>query len=332
VFDEFPEPVIMTESHGPQRYLNAAARYLAGENHKLDIRHLNGEPFADSELPMNIALRDQRKVAATQLMIRNRQGKDVLYLASAFPVAGVVVAFFQQASNLKSMERLRDLWIADVAQALREPISESARRLRDIIHAKDNALDQESARQELRRIRITLDGLARVISDLEQFSRIDARYLELRKTQIDLKALIRKLLQHFSRVLEGRPVLVTFRGPLVPLFADPARIEHVFANLLSNAIEYGDPRTPIEIEAFFDKSELVVSVTNSGRGISKEDLPRVFESRFTQSVKRKELGLPGLGLGLFVSRGMIEAHGGRIWAESEMGRKTTFYFTLPLQP
>lgn len=331
VFDEFPEPVLIAENGGLTVHLNATARCLAGADQKLDIRRMNGEPFPESELPLATALRDQHKFPPTQLMIRNPDGKDVPYIASALPVADMVVALFQEASGLKPIEKLRDLWVADVAQALRYPITRSIAGLEEVEKSSASGVDPQTKRQELQKVRVILEGIVRVISDLEQFSRIDARHLELHCRPTDLKAVLNTTISRLVRVTEGHPIIMTFHGPDRTVFADPMRLEHILANLLSNAIEYGDYGSPVEIEAIFKNNEVIVSVTNTGRGIPPENLPRVFESRFTRSLRRKNLGLPGLGLGLYVTRGLVEAHGGKIWVESEMGRKTTFSFSLPTE-
>jgi signal transduction histidine kinase len=114
------------------------------------------------------------------------------------------------------------------------------------------------------------------------------------------------------------------------LCADQDRLEQVLANLLSNALKYGEASRPIELDVRVrDPGEIEVVVTNRGRGIAPEDLPRVF-NRFERSREAKAGRAPGLGLGLFICKGIIEAHGGRIWAESTPGETTSFHFTLPL--
>jgi signal transduction histidine kinase len=103
----------------------------------------------------------------------------------------------------------------------------------------------------------------------------------------------------------------------------------VLVNLLSNAAKYGYPGTPITVTAEQREGEVLISVANQGEGVPPEDIPRLF-SRFYRTSGARRGGMPGLGLGLFVSRELILAHGGRMWVESTPGATTTFRFTLPV--
>jgi signal transduction histidine kinase len=109
-------------------------------------------------------------------------------------------------------------------------------------------------------------------------------------------------------------------------FVDPARIEQVLGNLVSNAVKYGDPHTDIEIDLTSRGGEFEVAVTNRGRGIPADERSDLFQ-RFRRS--QAASGVAGLGLGLYICRGLVEAHGGRIRVESTPGRTTTFFFTIP---
>jgi len=99
---------------------------------------------------------------------------------------------------------------------------------------------------------------------------------------------------------------------------------------LSNAVKYGDRDGSILVHLDRHGDEIEIAVTNHGKGIPPEDVPRLFD-RFTRLDESRESGVPGLGLGLYISKGLIEAHGGRIWVESTPGENTTFHFTLPVR-
>jgi signal transduction histidine kinase len=106
------------------------------------------------------------------------------------------------------------------------------------------------------------------------------------------------------------------------------RIEQVLANLLSNAAKYGDAHAPIQLRIDRITTEVQIAVTNRGKGIAADELPRLFD-RFARSPAAAGSGVPGLGLGLYITKEIVEAHGGRIWAESEPGKRTTFHVVLP---
>lgn len=114
--------------------------------------------------------------------------------------------------------------------------------------------------------------------------------------------------------------------PFIDIDAD--RIVQVIDNLLSNAIKYGTPETPIEIEIAQRDLDIVVAVINQGPGIAPEDLPHLFQ-RFHRVGKDHNSHIKGIGLGLYIVQQLVEAHGGRVQAESAPGGKTTFRFTLP---
>ena len=117
--------------------------------------------------------------------------------------------------------------------------------------------------------------------------------------------------------------------PTIPkVNADPIRIEQVFGNLLMNALKYSDPETAVEVQVRLVDDEVRVLVTNGGAGISADELPKLFE-RFYRSASARAGSARGLGLGLYIAKGLMEAQRGRIWGESRPGQ-TTFQFALPM--
>jgi signal transduction histidine kinase len=117
----------------------------------------------------------------------------------------------------------------------------------------------------------------------------------------------------------------------ISLFAGEAegRLEQVLGNLLTNAVKYSDPNSEVRVDVAQNDQDVQVTVTNEGPGIAEDDLPLLF-GRFYRTAAARRGGATGLGLGLFISRELIQAHGGRMWAESTPGQTTTFYFTLPI--
>ena len=116
---------------------------------------------------------------------------------------------------------------------------------------------------------------------------------------------------------------------LPQICVDPVRFEQILGNLLSNAVKYGSADTPIAVElARRDERFVSCAVVNEGRGIDAADLPNLFE-RFFRARNARDGGVAGMGLGLYITRGLVEAHGGTIEVASEPGRTTTFRFTVP---
>jgi signal transduction histidine kinase len=139
------------------------------------------------------------------------------------------------------------------------------------------------------------------------------------------------LLQSLAAVLAIRLISLT-RGWLAwviiasPLSADYNRLERILTNVLSNALKYSDPGTPVWVRARQTGHEVEVAITDQGYGIAPDDLSRLFE-RFYRA---KETRAEGIGLGLYITKQLVEAHGRRIWVESEVGKGSTFTFTLPV--
>jgi NtrC-family two-component system sensor histidine kinase KinB len=110
--------------------------------------------------------------------------------------------------------------------------------------------------------------------------------------------------------------------------ADPARLERVVTNLLSNALKYSEPGEPVTVRLIQADGEIVTAISDHGRGIAPEELPHLLEKYYRAQAGREASG--SLGLGLYITKGLVEAHGGRIWVESEVGRGSTFSFSLPV--
>jgi len=113
-----------------------------------------------------------------------------------------------------------------------------------------------------------------------------------------------------------------------PVEADRGRFEQILVNLLRNAAKYSFADAEVLVETQVTPTEVVISVTNYGPGMTPDEIPRLF-TRFYRTREAEGSGIPGLGLGPYIAKGLVEAHGGHIWAESEADKRTTFHFTLP---
>ncbi len=175
------------------------------------------------------------------------------------------------------------------------------------------------------RIRRASDRLERMIGDLLDVSRIEARRLTVEAARIDLISLVAEVIELVPG-LEGR-CRTAFATDALQVWADAERLVQVLSNLLSNALKYGDPDTPVEVAAERAGTMIRISVTNEGPGIAPDEVPRLF-ARFARTRSAQSGPAVGLGLGLYICRGIVEAHGGELWAESVPGERTHFRFTL----
>jgi signal transduction histidine kinase len=171
--------------------------------------------------------------------------------------------------------------------------------------------------------------MTRLINDILDLSRIEAGRLDLRPTFVDLPELIRRVVSRTESQAVGHRIVLDLPSEMGPVLAEQAKLEQVMLNLIGNAIKYSPEGGDIEIAVRRLKEKSMVSVSDHGIGISQEQLPYIFDKYHRASLGSGG-GIRGAGLGLFVTKSIVEAHGGRIWAESTEGAGTTVIFTVPL--
>ena len=168
-----------------------------------------------------------------------------------------------------------------------------------------------------------------MIQDLVDVARLGSRQLQLKRKPVDLRPFVFNLKERLTDVVATERIQVNAREDVPPVSADPDRLERILTNLLSNALKYSEPGTEITVGLEQRGGEVVISVSDRGPGIPLEDRPLLFQRfrRLRTARERRD----GLGLGLYITKGLVEAHGGQIWVESEVGTGSTFSFTLPLR-
>ncbi len=167
-----------------------------------------------------------------------------------------------------------------------------------------------------------------LISDLVDSARSESGQLRLDLRPVDLPAAVRQLRSELAAALDTRRIRLQAAEALPHVYADPDRLARILGNLFSNALKYSAADTAVKVSFSRQGDEVVTSVTDAGCGIAPEDLPHLFQRYF-----RSGTGWPqqeGLGLGLYITRMLVEEHGGRIWVVSEVGKGSTFSFTLPV--
>ena len=189
----------------------------------------------------------------------------------------------------------------------------------------------DTQREFLKIIDEECDVLQDLIHDLLESSMIDAGFLKLELQPVRLPHLARVVLDDFAHYGAGYRFMVDFPSEFPIVDADPQRVTQVLRNLVDNAVKYSPDGGLVVVRGEVREDEVVVSVADQGVGIAPEHLNRLFEKFF-----RIKSGLGrhvvGSGLGLPIARAIVESHGGRIWAESQVGQGTTLYFTLPWRP
>jgi two-component system phosphate regulon sensor histidine kinase PhoR len=197
----------------------------------------------------------------------------------------------------------------------------------------EGALKEEVASQFVQVIKRHSDRLEKIVEDLLILSKIESKEFQLKMESLSVSDLIGDVSDFIKEPLNKKKISVSV-GELPPtllVFGDRQYLEQVLINLLDNAIKYGHEGGKTTISAIEkDQKEVVISIRDDGIGIPKEELPRIFE-RFYRVDKGRSQELGGTGLGLSIVKHIVQAHGGRIWAESQFGEGSTFYFTLPIR-
>jgi PAS domain S-box-containing protein len=316
--DELYEIFGIDPSQPPSPLVYLGARLMTPESlarirGAMERLRVDGEPY-DVELEFTRLDGAVRWCAMRGEPVRDAQGQII-------GINGTV----DDITHIKELERLREEWTSLIAHDLRQPLSVLT-MASDFLPTLHKGTSQEE-RTTLQSIQSATQTIERMVDDLLDMSLLEANRLKLDRKWIDLDTMVRETVKQMSYVAGAR-IDVHESGQPVSCLVDPMRIGQVLGNLISNAVKYGDPKTAVDVSVDYTDAEVKIAVTNYGPGITADEMPRLFE-RFMRSNRSRGSGVTGLGLGLYIARGIVEAHGGRIWADSEPGKTTTFYIALP---
>ena len=298
----------------------------------LTVRRDDGREIALDELPLSQALSVPDTVRAEEIVLTVPDGRSVRALLNATPILseeGHVESFVvtvQDMTSLEEQERLRAEFLATVSHELRTPVATVKGSVATLLDPP-SPLNPSEMRQFHRIIDGQMDRMHVLISDLLDVARIETGALSVSLEATDVAALVSEAGNAF-RGGGGRHSIETDLAEDIPwVMADRARMAQVLGNLLSNAAGNSPESSPIRVSAARDGVHVAVSVSDRGRGIPAESLPHLFR-KFSRIESGEQGG--GTGLGLAICRGIVEAHGGRIWAESDgPGLGARFTFTIP---
>ncbi len=273
-------------------------------------------------LSRNLTAPLRRLAAAARAVADGDLGQQVQVEGSA-EIAEVGQAFNEMTRALAASEQQRQNMVADIAHELRSPLSVIQGNLQAIL---DDVYPLDKA--EISRIYDETRLLGRLVDDLRELALADAGQLRLDIRPFALEEVVSATVGSLSLAAEAQQVRLTAELPkdLPPVRADADRVAQVLRNLLLNALRHTPPGGKVTVAAQTQDDMVEISVADTGEGIAAEDLPHVFE-RFWRADRARSGG--GSGLGLSVAQSLVEAQGGRIWAESVQGVGSVFRFTLP---
>ena len=226
---------------------------------------------------------------------------------------------------LKKLDQLKDEFVGLVSHELRTPLTVILGALSTVITEGDR-LSRTQVKELIGDAYFEAETLSNILANLLELARAQANRLQIAEEPVSVGEMIDVVTNRFKQQQQSHNIVVYCDKSLMAM-ADKVRVQRILHNLLDNAIKYSPPGTEIEIFTQQSFNEVLIGVKDHGKGISPEEQGKLFEAfqRLEQNGKS-----PGTGLGLVVCQRLVEAHGGRMWVESQPGRGSTFYFTLPI--
>ncbi|HEY3449991.1 MAG TPA: PAS domain S-box protein [Myxococcales bacterium] len=342
LLESMTEGVTVVEATGRVALMNSLSRQAFGMPERAqgwtaedlctsDLRGLDGRPLPCDQQPLQRALYGER-FADAEVILAQRDGRQARLLFSGSAVHDergevvLAIAVFRDVTRLRQLEQTRDEYLHLVSHDLRNPLSvitgrtEQLCRLLGRLEAEEGQRATESILKSAQRMNLMLQ-------DLVDSARLESGTMAISRRPVDLFAWVSGVVESVGSLEDrARLRIAPAEGPL-PASVDPERLERALVNLLTNALKYSPRDFPVLVRARRSGTEAVVSVADRGVGIPAEELGCVFDRFFRARTGRKA---DGVGLGLYIARLIVEAHGGRIWAESQEGRGSTFSFSVSL--
>jgi two-component system phosphate regulon sensor histidine kinase PhoR len=304
------------------------------------VEAMGREIVARVEQPEQVLAQLSSAVATVEeapaLEIRLVRPRGLTLQARAFPIRDTEDGYLgmgllvRDITREKELEELKSQLLSTVSHELRTPLA-SIKGFATTLLRRDVVWDEESHREFLSIIDEESDRLSELIGNLLDMSRIEAGELPVEPEPTDLRPIIEETAAEFQMMTSQHHIEASLPPDMPLVMADPRRARQVLRNLVENAVKYSPNGGEIWISAQATEDELQVSVRDTGMGIEAEQLDRVFD-RFYQVDSASTRKVGGSGLGLSISKAIVEGHGGCIWAQSQPGSGSTFHFTLPLAP
>ena len=349
VLSRVADGVVATDSDGKIRFFNKAMETLTGWHSDevvnkpvdeiLPLYRLNDRRY--SLLKILTSTREASTVdEQTELinlrLITHGQGNKYVSLSIAslsqsddHQLGNILT--FHDVTNERELERMKIDFVSMAAHELRTPLT----AIKGYISILNQELSGDISKDHavfLNRALIGTDQLAALIENLLTVSRIEQGSLKIDTAPISISKLIKATVANLDGLAEERGITISVSASSLVVMADQFRLSEVVTNLIANAISYSPRGSKIQVKAMvIDETFVEVQVADQGQGIPAEALPHMFTKFYRVSGKLSQ-GSKGTGLGLFISKAIIEAHKGKIWVESELGKGSTFHFTLPLAP
>jgi len=340
--------IVVYGKNGQVAYANDAAAHLTGhaspasmlgtalDNMLASFTLIDeqGHPFPLSQLPFRRVVAGEREASATVGYTNIRTGKPDRWVSiksrPVFDEHGdvlFVVTIIHDLTERMLAERRKDEFISMTSHELKTPVT-GLKGFTNVLQRRLTRQGDEQGLHYLSRIDTQLNKLTKLISDLLDMSRMQSGKLDLQIELFDLDTFIQETVENVQAATLTHHILVEGRAD-TQIEGDKDRLGQVLINLLTNAIKYSPRSDKVIVHVTRDAGQAIISVQDFGMGIAGVHHAKIFE-RFYQVTDPEEKTFPGLGIGLHISREIVERHSGRIWVESTKGNGATFFVSLPL--
>jgi len=336
VVDSVPSGVITVDRHLRITGFNPWAERLTGYRAEEAIGSFCGEilhgGMCDTHCPLKTALTNQKPLSLVESTVGTKRGETIpvrMNVAALFDENGDLIGgveSFQDISALKSLERERNNLISTFAHDMKSSLTIIGGFVLRLMHKADT-LDDDKEHRYLEIIREESGKLEMLISDFLEFARLQTGKLKLNLSATSLDKELMELCEAYQPKVSGAGLTLKLENEnaLPPIHGDPRQLRRVFTNLLDNAVKFSSKGGNIIVSTTTDASDIRVSVKDQGMGISAEELPFIFDAFHRGKAGEK---VTGFGLGLAAVKAIVEAHGGRVMVESEVGKGSTFTVVL----
>ncbi len=341
IIEQLPVGILITDSKGVLVESNRQLEKILGIKMprgfvigKDTLQHvkINGKEIVPSRSPLATALSKGKTITARDLSFERPDGREVFLRVNSAPIhnrKGDIIAAASIISDItetKEGEKRKDDFINMASHELKTPIT-SLRLYIDILLKQLDKKDEKTFKIG-KSIAYQADRIQELVSDLLDVSRLQTGKMSFAREEFRLDKLIEQTIDELQGITRDQKIIFSKKG-VIKIGADKFRIYQVITNLITNAIKYSPAKTIITVAVEKQKDMALISVNDEGRGIAKDQQKKIFERLYQVSSDSSQQS-SGLGMGLYISREIIRRHKGAIWVESEQGKGSTFYFTLPL--
>jgi len=326
------EGVLVTNKKGDVVLLNPSAQklFMVGGDYlgKKPIEVIRNNAVQEA---IEAVIANKEKAPSRQINLFSPEEKIIKISASAILRAeefeGVVVVF-HDITELRRLEKIRQEFVANVSHELRTPVASIKGYAETLL---EGALDEkENAREFVKIIHDDSNRLAKLVDDLLDLAKIESGKMKMVFMAIDPKVYIHRAISILENTARQKSIIIKedYRGETPKIKADEVRFAQVLINLIDNAVKYTPENGAVTIAVYAEDGHVRFDIIDTGIGIEKKDLPRVFE-RFYRADKARSREAGSTGLGLSIVKHIVQAHGGDVRVESEINKGSTFSFSIP---